>query len=280
MSTAYHPQTDGQTEQIYHVTESYLRYHYNYEHSDWASMLAMAEYAYNSSKHSSTNISPFYANYGFKPRMNWPTEIQFKNPASELYGHYMNEVHRKLKKRLNEAEERMRKHYDRKRKSIQALKKTELGMRNGRNIRANHRCKKLDVKMLGPLEVVSVWSNLRYCKLTLPDSWKMLSLSNINLLQSYTSTDVEKQEIEIEADGNDWVMESIIARGPLDDNPQHHVFLGKWKVSTQEENMWETFENVAESTLTLLEEYYKKNPTTERDGRFTGRKKSKVSKKK
>jgi len=85
MSTAYHPQTDGQTERINEVIESYLRSYCNYEQNDWASMLAMAEYAYNNSKHSSTKIPPFYTNYGFEPRTTWPTEIQFKNPASELY---------------------------------------------------------------------------------------------------------------------------------------------------------------------------------------------------
>jgi len=77
MSTAFHPESDGQTERINQVIESYLRSYCNYEQNDWASMLAMAEYAYNNSKHSSTKISPFYANYGFEPRTNWPTEIQF-----------------------------------------------------------------------------------------------------------------------------------------------------------------------------------------------------------
>jgi len=67
MSTAYHPQTDGQTERINQVIESYLRSYCNYKQNDGASMLAMAEYAYNNSKHSSTKISPFYANYGFEP---------------------------------------------------------------------------------------------------------------------------------------------------------------------------------------------------------------------
>jgi len=77
MSTAYHPQSDGQTERINHVIESYLRFYCNYEQNDWASMLAMAEDAYNNSKHSATKISPLYGNYGFKPRTNWPTEVQF-----------------------------------------------------------------------------------------------------------------------------------------------------------------------------------------------------------
>jgi hypothetical protein len=83
-STVYHPQTDGQTERINQVIESYLRSYCNYVQNDWTSILGMAEYAYSNSKHSATKISPFYENYGFEPRTSWATEIQFQNPASQL----------------------------------------------------------------------------------------------------------------------------------------------------------------------------------------------------
>jgi len=268
MSTAYHPQTDGQTERINQVIESYLRSYCNYEQNDWASMLAMAEYAYNNSKHSSTKISPFYANYGFEPRTTWPTEIQFRNPASELYGHYMTSIHTKLKGRLSEATELMKKNYNKKRKSIRPFKKGELVMLNGQNIRAKHRCKKLEDKMFGPFEILSVGNNQRYCKLSLRDSWKIHPVFNIDLLERYKGIDPKKQVVEVEADGEDWVMEAIIASGPSDGNSKQHVFLVKWKDFTQEENTWETYENVAEHNMKLLEEFYERNPEMDRDGRF------------
>jgi hypothetical protein len=44
MITAYHLQSDGQTESINQVIESYLRSNCNYKQYDWASMLAMVEY--------------------------------------------------------------------------------------------------------------------------------------------------------------------------------------------------------------------------------------------
>ena len=183
MSTAYHPQTGGQRERINQVIESYLRSYCTYEKNDWVSMLAMAQYAYNNSKHSSTKLSHFYANYGFEPRTTWPTEIQFRNPASELYGHYMTCMHKKLRERLEESVETMKKHYNKKRKTIQPLEKGELVMLNGQNIRAKHRCTKLEVKQLGPIEMLSAESNLRYSKLKLPDSWKIHPVFNIDLLK-------------------------------------------------------------------------------------------------
>ena len=45
MSTAYHPQTDGQTERTSQVLEGYLRYFVNYDQNDWYQLLPLAEYA-------------------------------------------------------------------------------------------------------------------------------------------------------------------------------------------------------------------------------------------
>jgi hypothetical protein len=227
MSTAYHPQTDGQTERIIQVIEAYLRSYCNYEQNDWASMLAMAEYAYNNSKHALTKISLFYANWGFEAPTLWPTDIQFRNPASEMYGHYMNQVHQRLKQRLSESVESMQKHYNKRRKIMEPLKKGELVLLNGQNIRAEHLCKKLEDKMLGPFEVLSLGSNNRYCKCKLPDHWKLHPVFNINLLERYKGTDPKKPVVEIEPDGEDWVMETIIASGPTDNDPKQHVFLVK-----------------------------------------------------
>jgi hypothetical protein len=231
-------------------------------------MLAMAEYAYNNSKHSVTKISPIYANYGFEARTSWPTEIQFRNPASEMYGHYMTEVHKRLKERLEDAIEAMKKHYNKRRKEVVPFKKGELVLLNGRNIRAKHRCKKLEDKMLGPFEILSVGSNNRYCKPKLPEHCKLHPVFNIDLLEQYKGTDPKNQVIEIEADGEDWVMETIVASGPTDHNPKQHVFLGKWQGYAQEENTWETYENVVEHHKELLKEYYARNSGIARDERF------------
>lgn len=81
-----------------------------------------------------TKISPFCANYGFEPRTNWPTKIQFQNPASELYGHYMNQVQKKLSAQMGLAIEAMKKYYGKKRKIIELFKPKELVMLNAKNI--------------------------------------------------------------------------------------------------------------------------------------------------
>jgi len=120
------------------------------------------EYAYNNSKYSATKISPFYVNYGFEPRTNWPMEVQFRNPASELYGHYMNAIHKTLSEQLVISIEAMKIYYNKKRKDIEQFNPGDLVMLRGKNIRAKHRCEKLEDKMYRPFEVLSSGINGRY----------------------------------------------------------------------------------------------------------------------
>jgi len=82
MSTAYHPQTDRQTERTNQVLEGYLRNFVNYDQNDWYQMLPLAEYAYNNSKASAHKLTPFFANYGFHPQTEWMKEREAKKPRS------------------------------------------------------------------------------------------------------------------------------------------------------------------------------------------------------
>ena len=67
LSTAFHPQTDGQTESVNQVLEGYLRHYSNFQQDDWAELLPLAEHAYNTATSESMKVSPFFANYGFNP---------------------------------------------------------------------------------------------------------------------------------------------------------------------------------------------------------------------
>ena len=85
-SSAFHPHTDGQTERLNSVLEQYLRIYCDYQQTDWASLLPLAEFTYNNSKHSATTLSPFFANYGFHPSMSLlPTSPHSTTPAADSY---------------------------------------------------------------------------------------------------------------------------------------------------------------------------------------------------
>ncbi|MBW0527648.1 hypothetical protein O181_067363 [Austropuccinia psidii MF-1] len=68
LSTAYHPETDGQTERINEILEQYFWMYFSYHQDDWNTWLPLTEFAYNNSDHSSTKQSPFFTVYGRDPQ--------------------------------------------------------------------------------------------------------------------------------------------------------------------------------------------------------------------
>jgi hypothetical protein len=87
LSTAFHPQTDGQTERQNQTLEVYLRAYVNYQQDNWASYLANAEFAYNNSVNVTTGKTPFQLCLRFEPAfsMNIARESQVRegeNPAA------------------------------------------------------------------------------------------------------------------------------------------------------------------------------------------------------
>jgi len=68
MSTAYHPQTEGQTEPTNQLLEGYLRNFINYDQDDRYQLLPFAEFVYNNSATNVDGMSPFFPNYGYPPQ--------------------------------------------------------------------------------------------------------------------------------------------------------------------------------------------------------------------
>src|SRR5438045_8656630 len=66
MSTAEHPQTDGQVEATVKTIQKMLR-PFVFQGQDWKELLLTLEFAYNDTIQSSTGQTPFYLNYGYHP---------------------------------------------------------------------------------------------------------------------------------------------------------------------------------------------------------------------
>ena len=67
LSTAYHPQSDGQTERINQEIEMFLQHNINYQKDDWTEWIAVAELHYNDKKHAVTRQTSFILNFGRHP---------------------------------------------------------------------------------------------------------------------------------------------------------------------------------------------------------------------
>jgi hypothetical protein len=61
-------------------------------------------------------------------------------------------------------------------------------------------------------------------------------------------------------------MEESIISGPSNDDPHRHAYLRKREEYSHEDNSWETYDNVLECSMHLLNDYYGKDLAAERDG--------------
>jgi hypothetical protein len=106
LSSAYHPQTDGQTERVNQILEQYLRCSLSYQQDDWVDLLPLAEFAYNNSLHASTGVTPFFANYGLHPRFNISLPTNSVNHSAKDRARLLEDVHRDLSLELTFTGER------------------------------------------------------------------------------------------------------------------------------------------------------------------------------
>jgi len=181
LSTAFHPQTDGQTEWTNSTLEQYHRAYVNYPQDNWKELLPMAEFAYNNGYQESIKHTPFFANYGV-------------NPEYQTIGHLMqgkitppenmSQLHDTLQAEMTEAQPRHKEYYDAGRKPDPNLQSGDMVWLLPRNIRTTRTCKKLDYKKIGPYKIIARIGESAY-KLDLPPSMRIHNTFHISLLELY-----------------------------------------------------------------------------------------------
>ncbi|KAJ1043539.1 hypothetical protein NDA10_005459 [Ustilago hordei] len=154
LSTAYHPQTDGQTERVNQVIEQYLRMYCNYEQNDWANLLDTAAFVYNNTVHNSIGVSPFFACYGWNPKAHpdIPQRLGVNDPGRFEYLMDGKERCKYLQEQIREAQRRSVDQYNRKHKDIE-FKVGDMVYINRRNWKTWRPTPKLDTRFAGPYPV-------------------------------------------------------------------------------------------------------------------------------
>ena len=123
LSTVFHPQTDGQTEQINQELEQYLRLFVEHRQKNWPEWLASAEFAVNNKTHTATKISPFMANYRRELRMGEDIRKKGKVESVMEFVERIKKVHKKAGATLKKTQEEMKRYTDRNRKETEKWKK-------------------------------------------------------------------------------------------------------------------------------------------------------------
>ena len=115
LSTAFHPQTDRQTEYTNQELEQYLCMFIDHRQEQWPEWLGTVEFTYNNKVSSSTQVSLFRENSGRDPRMGFEMRKKRKYKGAEEFMKRMKEVQKEAQAALKKAQREMKKYADKRR---------------------------------------------------------------------------------------------------------------------------------------------------------------------
>lgn len=262
LSTAYHPQTNGQTERTNQILEQYLRTYVSYQQTDWPDFLPLAEFTINNSVNSSTNLTPFYANHGQNPVFDpsYTNPGSHSLPAAAHFANHMHDIAEHLSQNLLAAKKRYKHHADNKRNpDPDWTPGTEVYLSTV-NLKTRRPSKKLDDKRIGPFKIIRKIGNSSY-ELLLPTSMKIHNVFHVSLLSEARASQIPGRrtdppppveidnEIEYEVAA---ILDSKLQRKRL-------LFLVDWYGYGPSDRTWEKAENL-ENAQDAIMEFYRQHP--------------------
>ncbi|SOV03351.1 uncharacterized protein UDID_18641 [Ustilago sp. UG-2017a] len=232
LSTAYHPQTDGQTERVNQVVEQYLRMYCNYEQNDWADLLDTAAFVYNNTVHNSIGV-------------NDPGRFEYLMDGKERCKY--------LQEQIREAQRRTVDQYNRKHKDIE-FKVGDMVYINCRNWKTQRPTLKLDTRFAGPYPVQERIGRRAY-RITLPANLRVHDVFHVSMLEpARTSSLAQRAEQptipSLPDEDLDFEVEALI-----DKRSHHGVIEYKvlWRGYSEEAASWEPVSNL--NCPDLIQEY-------------------------
>uniref|UniRef100_A0A8R7UGC7 Integrase catalytic domain-containing protein n=1 Tax=Triticum urartu TaxID=4572 RepID=A0A8R7UGC7_TRIUA len=171
MSTANHPQTDGQTERVNQCIETYLRCFVQACPKRWSFWIPLAQFWYNTSHHSAIGMTPFKAMFGREPR-HWgiTATTSCTVPALQAWLKERTVMQGVIQQQLHRAHQLMKDQADKKRSFMQfqvgdqVFLKLQPYIQTSVAPRANH---KLSYKFYGPFPIIAKINYVAY-ELELP----------------------------------------------------------------------------------------------------------------
>jgi len=186
LSTAFHPQTDGQMERQNRTLEQYVRAFSNYEQDNWVELLPSAEFASNNSVHHSMRMTPFWANCYYHLPMQFKTPKATSKLRSEILADAtvsgMDEIHRLLRESLLQAQARQSKYAGGKDVTFEVRNTVWLSTQHFQTTRPSNT---LDYKGTGQYTVSKIINKNGY-KLDLPKTMRNHNVFHVSQLDHYT----------------------------------------------------------------------------------------------
>lgn len=247
LSTAFHPQTDGQTERMNQTLEHYLRCFVDTEQLNWPSLLRTAEFACNNAKNATTGMSPFQALLGYSPDFHIRIEDDAPSgevPAATARIQKLGELRQKLEKHWQNTTEAQAKYYNSRHKPME-FQRGDLVLLSTKNLKLKKPARKLAPRFIGPFRVLDRIGQQAY-RLALPNQYARIhNVFHVSLLEPWTNRDqnsVEQMPMPQLEDDGEWEVEEVKGERRFDGDL---YFLVKWKDWPSEYNQWVPHDNMA-----------------------------------
>ena len=180
LSTAFHPQTDGQMERMNQKLKQYLRFFVDHRQKDQPEWLASAEFSINNKIHLTTKVSPFMENYGKELRMGVDLRRKRKMEKIIKFAERMRKVQKEAEIVLMKAQEEMKRQIDRGRREAEEWKVGDKIMLSTKDLVFKERsAKKLVNQYVSPYIIDKVIST-NAVKLQLPTLMRIHPVVNIS----------------------------------------------------------------------------------------------------
>ncbi|KAM1160926.1 hypothetical protein TB2_000069 [Malus domestica] len=249
-STAFHPQTDGQTERVNALLETYLRHYVSANQRDWAKLLDVAQFSYNLQHSESTGKSPFELAIGQQPLTpnTVVTGYTGNSPAAFKTAKEWQLAHELARAYLEKALKKMKKWADRKRRNVEFQTGDQvfvkLNASQHKSTRGLH--KSLLRKYEGPFPIIKKVGKAAYV-VELPPRLKFHPVFHVSNLKPYHADDEEPSRGEshrappLMTEAFDKEVESIEAKRVVvrPRQPKHVEYFVKWKGLPYSEATWE-----------------------------------------
>ena len=247
LSTAYHPETDGQTERANQSLETFLRQYVNYAQDDWASWLHVAEFQSNDTVNKSIGMTPFFADLGYHPRSGiHPAENMDANDhspakdqairADEMLNSHSDLVEH-LKEQLRWSQHEQSAQANARRHAVPLYKVGDSVWLSMTNWSTPRRSKKLDHRWAGPYKITRVVHFGKAYELELPEDMirnGVFPVYHPNLLRSAADKAVPDQKppqplaVEITNESGEthteWLVDEFLDCG----KPKRGQLKGQW----------------------------------------------------
>ena len=265
LSTAWHPETDGQTERLNGVMEQYLRAYVNYLQDDWPDWLPLAEFTGNNTKSETTKVSPFFANKGFHPRMGFepaePPPSNIKEVNADAFATRMEEIQKILRDNMLIAQADHERHANQHRGPAPQYKVGDLVWLDTRNLFTKRPSRKLENRHAGKYRVKRIISN-HAVELDLPNDLRVHPVFHVNLLEPAATDDPHPGHVQppgppIEVDGETEYEVTAIVDSRLFGRNKKLQYRVQW--TGYSELNWEDAPNITNAT-DLLHEFHSRYP--------------------